>query len=469
MSTAPNAEVSEIDSSARGPLSLLFASALFWLLVSGVLALVNYAQTISPAFLAECPFLSYGRVHAMQETALIYGWVANAGFAVALWLLARLGGTPLRSLNWVVVGGLFWNLGVFLGVGGAGIGEAAAINFLHLPRTVGLLLLVASAAIATPGILAWSGRSRESAFAAQWYAAAALFLFPWLFSAAQVTLLWAPGRGVLQAIGAGWYQQGAWTLWIAPLTLAAAYYLVPKITGKVIPTYNFAALSFWTLLIAGGWTGGRHVIDGPVPAWVGTLAVVASMLLTFHYLIVGLNLRGAFTLGSTALLFVAAGVGSYLIGGAADALTAFRSVAEVTQLTWVTKAQSELALSGAFTLTTFGAIYFIVPRLTNAPWPSISLIRAHLAGALIGTIVLVAALTVAGFVQSHDLAHASTSFADIAAHTKSWLEVAAAGQIVLVFSNALLAVHFLRAVCPKRREAEPAQFRAAPTMEVSVS
>ncbi len=469
MSTAPSAEVSEIDSSARGPLSLLIASALAWLLASGALALVNFSQTIAPTFLAECPFLSYGRAHAMQETAFIYGWVANAGFAVALWLLSRLGGTPLRSLNWVVVGTLFWNAGVTLGVGGIGVGEGTSIPFLHLPRSVGLLLLVASAAIATPGILAWTGRSRPVAFAAQWYAVAALFLFPWLFSAAQVTLLWAPARGVLQAIGAGWFLQGAWTLWIAPLALAAAYYLVPKITGKVIPSYNFAALSFWTLLVVGGWSGGRHLVGGPVPAWVATLAVIACVMLLFHYLVVALNLSGAFTGSGTVLKFVAAGVAAYVIGGFADAITSFRVVAEITQFTWVDRAQSELALTGAFSLTIFGAIYFMVPRLTNRAWPSLSLIRAHFAASLLGTIGLVVALTAAGFVQSHDLAHAATPFSDIAAHTRSWIEIAAASQAVLLFGNVLLALHFARAVLCKPVESQTALFRAAPTMEVSVS
>ena len=38
---APTAEVTEIDASARCPLLLLLGFALFWLLVSGALALAN--------------------------------------------------------------------------------------------------------------------------------------------------------------------------------------------------------------------------------------------------------------------------------------------------------------------------------------------------------------------------------------------------------------------------------------------
>jgi len=82
-------------------------------------------------------------------------------------------------------------------------------------------------------------------------------------------LLWVPVRGTLQAVVAGWYHQSAWSLWLAPLALSGAYYIVPKITGRVIPNYFFwTMLSFWTLVFVGAWTGGRHLVGGPVPAWI---------------------------------------------------------------------------------------------------------------------------------------------------------------------------------------------------------
>ena len=105
--TTASQEVSEIDANARFPLSLLLGSALLWLVVSGALALLSYAQALNPRILEDCAFFTFGRTRAMQETALIYGWVANAGFVVALWILGRLGGSPLRSLNWSVV---VWNI-----------------------------------------------------------------------------------------------------------------------------------------------------------------------------------------------------------------------------------------------------------------------------------------------------------------------------------------------------------------------
>ena len=467
---AAPAEVTEIDASARCSLLLLLTFALVWLVLSGLLALVNLVQLHTPSFAAACSVMTFGRTQAMQESAFIYGWAANAGLAVALWILARLGGAPLRSLNWVSAGTVFWNLGIAAGLVGIAAGDGTSNAWLHLPRYVLPLMLVSYGTIAFAGVLAWTGRRREMTFASQWYAVAALFLFPWLFSVAQMMLVFAPARGVLQAVIAGWFVQGAWTLWLAPLALAAAYYLVPKISGRQIPSYDFASLSFWTLLFVGAWTGGRHLIGGPVPAWISTIAVVSCALLLFHYIVVALNLRAAFsTGGSTVLRFVAFGLGAYVLGGFIDAATAMRGLAEITQFTHFSEAQSSLALSGAFSMILYGAIYFLVPRVSGRAWPSLALIRAHYAAAVLGTVGLIISLAVAGWIQGHDLASAAVSFADMAAHTRPWLLVATASQAVLLIGNLLLAVHFVRMTATRAVSPAGNVFSAPPTMEASVS
>ena len=474
MTTAPSAatpaEVTEIDASARCSLLLLLGSALLWLVVSGALALVNLVQLHTPSFLADCPLLTFGRTQALQETTFIYGWAANAGLAVALWILARLGGSPLRSLNWVSAGTVFWNLALTLGLVGIATGDAMSNAWLHLPRYVLPMMLVAYGTIAVAGVLAWTGRRQQMTFASQWYAVAALFLFPWIFSAAQVMLVFTPERGVLQALVAGWFVQGAWTLWLAPLALASAYYLVPKVSGRAIPSYDFAALSFWTLLVVGAWTGGRHFIGGPIPAWVASIAGVSCALLLFHYIVVGINLRGAFSGGgSTVLKFVAFGLGAYVLGGFLDALTAIRGVALITQFTYFSTAQSQLALNGAYSMMMFGAIYFLVPRITGQAWASSALIRAHYLAAIIGTIGLVVALAMAGWVQGHDLNDPAVTFAAIATHTKTWLQIATAAQALLLLGNLLLLGHLLKSAASSYLAPATATFRQPPTMEASVS
>src|SRR5213596_605648 len=95
---AASAEVTAIDTQARGPLLLLLGSGLLWLVLSGILALITSIQLHTPGFMADCPWLTFGRAQALRETAFIYGWAANVGLGIGLWVLGRLGGYPLRAL-----------------------------------------------------------------------------------------------------------------------------------------------------------------------------------------------------------------------------------------------------------------------------------------------------------------------------------------------------------------------------------
>lgn len=444
---AASAEVTVVDTHARGPLLLLIGSSLVWLVLSGVFALIASIQLHAPAFLADCAWFTHGRVQALRESAFVYGWAGNAGLAISLWVLGRLGGSPLRALNWVVVGTIFWNLGITVGLIGIALGDMTSFAFAQLPRYAQPLLLVAYAAIAIAGVLAWSGRRTDGTYASQWYAVAALFLFPWLFSATQAVLLWAPVRGTVQAIAAGWYGQGVWTLWLAPVALAAAYYIVPKVTGRALPAYEFAPLAFWSLILLGAWAGGRHLIGGPVPAWIPTMGVVATSMLLIHYFIVFLNLRFVLGGGSTALGFLRFGFLAYMLVGVLDVIVSFRGAARDVQFTFIVPALEQLALYGVISMIFFGAIYYLLPRLTATPWASGGLIAGHRFLVTVGIILLVVSLVVAGWRQGAQLLDRNRALAEIALSLRTPLLAATVAQAVLLLGNLLLFVNFCRSAC----------------------
>lgn len=443
-SPAPKAAESAASCGPAGcaALLILLGSGVLWLVAAGLLSLISAIQLHSPEFLAGCSVLTYGHSQALAESAFIYGWFGNTGLAVALWILGRLAGEPLRASNWAIVGALFWNLGLTLGLGGIATGGETALPMLELPRYVQPLLLAAYAAIALGGVTAWTGRRREVMYASHWYAVAALFLFPWLFSVAQVMLLWYPVHGILQAIVAGWFAQGLWTLWIAPLSLAGAYYVVPRMAGRVLPAYDSAVFGFWCLLLVGGWTGGRHLIGGPAPAWISTVAIGALFILLFHYIVVALNLRAAFAGAGISMRFIAFGVAAYALGGLLDAVTGIRGVAVFTQYTHFDEAQRQLAIQGGATMMLFGALYFALPRIVGRPWASGGLVRGHLTLSALGILLLVACLGAAGWIQGSALNDPKTAFSAIAGLTHNWLLGATAARALLLLADILLALNF---------------------------
>ncbi len=458
-------EYSSSDSASRWPILALLMSAACWLVVSGALSLIASIQVHTPLFMAACPLFTYGRTVELAETAFVYGWLANAGLALATWVLGRLSGEPLRGQNWALGGVLFWNLGVLGALAGVALGEATGFQLLGLPGYAQLLLLFSYAAIAVPGLLAWAGRLRRVSYASHWYAAAALFLFPWFLSIAHVMLFSSPVRGVLQPIVAGWYAQCVWTLWLAPLALSAAYYVVPKVTGRVLPSYEFASLGFWCLVVVGGLTGGRHLVGGPVPAWIPSVAVVSCALLFFHTFIVLLNLRGAYTGGGIALKFIAFGLTAYVLGAMGDAITSFHAVALRTQFTYFDRAQEQLALYGAASTLLFGGIYFALPRITGKAWLNAGLVRAHLVLTAAGVLLLLGSLCAAGVSQSSELLDPSVAFAAITAHARMALVGATAAQGVLLLGNIAFLANLYGTSCEVMNLSSPAWFRPAQAQE----
>ncbi|MCE2860988.1 MAG: cbb3-type cytochrome c oxidase subunit I [Opitutaceae bacterium] len=432
---------------ARGPLLTAFGLAIGWLVASGVFSLIAAIQLHSAAFLADCEYLTHGRVRALAETSFVYGWAGGAGISAVVLILSRLGGNPLRAANWFGAGSVFWNLGIAAGLVGIATGDMTSFSLLQLPRYVQPLMVFASAAMGIAGLLAWSGRRRDGTFASHWYGVAGLVLLPWALTAAQVSLLWFPMRGVLQAVAAAWYTEAVIFLWLTPLSLACACYLAAKLVGRALPSYEAAPLAFWMLIVVGTWSAGRHLVGGPVPAWIPTMAVFSFSMLLYHFAVVGLNLRPVFGLSGSVGSALKFGVGSYLLYGAVAFLACFRGIALRTQFTHFASATEQLFLYGSVSMILFAALYFLVPQLLGRGWSSPALMSGHLAGATIGVVLSVVALGWAGISQGAVMLEPKTGFGEIASGVRPYLLVNTGAQLVLLASNLLLAVNFLRSLC----------------------
>jgi cbb3-type cytochrome oxidase subunit 1 len=95
----------------------------------------------------------------------------------------------------------------------------------------------------------------------------------------------------------------------------------------------------------------------------------------------------------------------------------------------------------------FSAIYFLVPQVLGRGWSSSALSSGHLAGARIGVVLSVVALGWAGISQGAMLLEPKTGFGEIASSVRSYLLINTGAQLLLLASNLLLAINFLRSVC----------------------
>src|SRR5438874_2574264 len=100
----PAVERAAVDASARGPVLFLFGNGILWLMLATVLGLITSIQLFSPGFLADVPFLSYGRIWPAFTNTLSFGWCSLAGLGVTIWLLARLGRVQVKFGSVIITG-----------------------------------------------------------------------------------------------------------------------------------------------------------------------------------------------------------------------------------------------------------------------------------------------------------------------------------------------------------------------------
>lgn len=429
------ASYAEIDRSCRWPVMVLVVLAVGWLIFGSALAVLAAVKLHAPGMLAGVGWLTYGRVQPAAWNALVLGFGGLAGLALALWLVARLSRVPLVGGGVVILGALTWHVGLKLGVLGILCGESTGIEGLELPRYASPILLGGWLCIAAWALIAFDRRVVRETYISQWYLLAALLSFPWVFAAGHLLTSFLPLRGVLQAAVQSWYLQNVQVLWFGFLTLAAAFYFIPKLTGGNVTNRTHARFGFWGLLALGGLGGMVRYVGGPFPAWMPSLAVAANVLLLFPLAAVGLGLlevlqgRTARLRQSLVLWFVVSAVLIWLAASALGALNSLATVRRFTHLTLFSVGLEYVTFLGGFGLAVLGALYFIVPRLLGRDWPSALLAKLHFAGCAVAVVLIAAAFLGGGLAHGAALNNADLPFIDVA---RRYLPFASTGTLAFL-------------------------------------
>jgi cytochrome c oxidase cbb3-type subunit 1 len=420
---SPPVSRTELEASGAAPLLCLLAGAAVWLLLGLLLALLDSLKLHSPGLLASWPMLTYGRVHAAADTALLYGFGVPAALGVGLWLLCRLGRTRLAGPVVATVGALGWYAAVAGGVWAILRGGGTGYELFEMPRAIAPLLLLSYVLIGICGVMTFHQREAGPLYPSQWFVFGALFWFAWIFSTAGLLLLGSPVRGVLQASVNWWYEHNLDTVFFGFAGLAPVFYFIPKLSGRPLHSSYQAALAFWMLALAGSWGG--IPAGAPLPGWLVGLSLVGTVLTLIPIAAVALNIY--LTVGDAlpaletgpSLRFTCAGLIFWLIAGAQQVAGALPSVGALTDFTWFTTAQRDLFRYGFVAMTMFGAMYYIVPRLADAKssapdglWQG-SLTKLHFWLMLTGVLIGYIALLVAGVWQGVEFLDPAHSFAAV--------------------------------------------------------
>jgi cytochrome c oxidase cbb3-type subunit 1 len=441
-------ELGRIDQSLRVPFLLFGISAIFWLLLGTIFALIASITLNSPDLFPNWEFMTFGRIRSAHLNAVAYGWSANIGFAVALWTMARLSRVPIKDFGVLTIAAIFWNIGVTFGILAILKGYSTSVEWLEFPPSFAALLAISFAMIGIWGILAFRHRRSEHVYVSQWYIMAAFFWLPWLYIVAQAMILWVPARGTVQAITNWWFGHNALGLFFTPLAVASTYYMLPKVLGKPIHSYYLSVIGFWTLAIFYNWAGVHHLVGGPIPAWLISAGIVGSVMMVIPVLVTAINnhLTSMGSFGaiwrSPTLRFVVFGAMMYTLSSLFGSAMALREVNKITHFTHFTVGHAHHGLYAFYTMVMFGAVYFIMPRILYREWPSAVLISVHFWCAAIGITLMVTVLQIGGWIQGMEMNNPDIAFLDVVKNTQIWLLLRSFSGIMLAVGHIAFAVNF---------------------------
>jgi cytochrome c oxidase cbb3-type subunit 1 len=437
-----------IDRSLRHPVMFFLTSGAAWLAVSILLAIIASIKVHYPEFLDESAYTTYGRVFPAHINTLVYGWGFQAAFGVIIWLMARTSRQQCRSAGTILAAGHVWNLGVLLGTVGI-LGDAGTgMQWMEFPSFAWPVLLLSYIAIVVWSFIQFRVRAVERSYVSQWYILGAMIWFPWIFITANVLLHCTTGHPVMAAGINAWFKSGLIFLFFIPVALGSAYYLAPKLTGRPIPSHTLAMLGFWSLAVVAPWAGMQKLAGAPIPVFLPYLGAAATALLAVPLATAGINLlRTIFSSEeklpkSPALHFTLAGIfGLLLLALAAIALNLPGSSLKLTQFSISGYGFDILAIYGCFSFIMFGAVYFIVPRITCREWLSSRLINMHFFFSAYGIVAIAFGALFGGFIQGSAQEAWLQPWETVIDVVRPYAAVSTFAWCVILFSNIFFFLH----------------------------
>ena len=374
--------------------SILWAIA--WLVGGVTVTLGLHVLLLWPDLASDLSFLSYGRMRGVAETTIVFGWLGTIGFAVLFAILPRITEVQLHNevlgaattLTWSVLltGGIFALL--------AGLNQGRLLGELPAGADLGVVLMFVL--VLFNAAVTVVRRREKTLYVSGWYLLAAALLAPIIYLVGNLPVF----TGVTDVIVSGFYLNAIELLWLLPVGLAVAHYVIPVETGKPLYSSALARASFWSLVFAGGWTGQRFFLKGPGPDYLETIAVAMTFVLLVPILSSATNLlatgRGRWELLSQAygLRFAVTGVGLLVAWILLVVLGTVPSVSRFVGLTAWQAGVRHLAFFGVLSAFAFAFIYHAYPLMVGRDWYSRRLAAFHFwatqIGVVAGTVFLMA-------------------------------------------------------------------------------
>jgi cytochrome c oxidase cbb3-type subunit I/II len=387
-------------------------ATLIWGLVGMLVGVLVALQLAMPVFNFEIPYTTFGRARPIHTNGAIFAFVGNGIFMGVYYSMQRLLKTRMYSdrLSWIHFWG--WQLIIVLAALTLALGFTTGKEYAELEWPIDILIAAIWLTFGWNMFGTILQRRVKHLYVAIWFYIATFVTVTVLHVVNSLelplTLLksYSWYAGVQDALVQWWYGHNAVAFFLTTPYLGLMYYFVPKAANRPIYSYRLSIIHFWSLIFIYIWAGPHHLLYTALPDWAQSLGTVFSVMLlapSWGGMINGLlTLRGAFdkVRDSATLKFLLVAVTAYGMATFEGPTLSLKNVNAISHFTDWTIAHVHIGTLGWNGFLTFGALYWLIPRLFNTKLYSEKLAGAHFWIGTLGILLYAIPMYFAGFTQS---------------------------------------------------------------------
>jgi cytochrome c oxidase cbb3-type subunit I/II len=382
-----------------------------WGIVALLVGLIVALQLAWPALNLGLSFTSFGRLRPLHTNAAIFAFAGNAIFAAVYHSTQRLCKARIFSdkLSWFNFWG--WQAIILAAAISLPLGKSTGKEYAELEWPIDLAIAVVWVAFAINFFGTILRRRERHMYVALWFYIATIVTIPILhiFNSLELPAglmkSYPVYAGVQDAFMQWWYGHNAVGFMLTTPFLGLMYYYLPKAAGRPVYSYRLSIIHFWSLVFIYIWAGPHHLHYTALPEWASTLGMLFSVMLwmpSWGGMINGLlTLRGAWSkvAAEPILKFFVVSVTFYGMSTFEGPLLSVKSVNALSHYTDWTIAHVHSGALGWVGFMIFGMVYWLLPRLFQAPLFSKRLANTHFWIATIGILLYIVPIYVAGLTQ----------------------------------------------------------------------
>ena len=429
---------SDKDGYFDAPIRIGSVLVVFWGAV-GMLVGVLIALQLAFPDLNFGPYLNFGRLRPLHTSGVIFAFGGTALITTSFYVVQRT--SRARILNDQLAWFVFWGYQLFLFMAASGyiLGITEGREYAEPEWYTDLWLTIVWVAYLILFLGTIIKRKEPHIYVANWFYLSFIVTIAMLHVVNNLSLpvsllatkSYSAFSGVQDALTQWWYGHNAVGFFLTAGFLGMMYYFMPKQAERPVYSYRLSIIHFWALIFLYIWAGPHHLHYTALPDWAQTLGMVFSVMLwmpSWGGMINGLmTLRGAWDKMRTdpIIRMMVIAVAFYGMSTFEGPVMSIKSVNALSHYTDWTIGHVHSGALGWVGMISFGAVYFMVPRLWGRKQLySLRMVNWHFWLATIGIVIYAAVMWVSGITQG-----------------LMWREYDAEGFLVYSFAETVAALH----------------------------